>query len=196
MQQEWGLNVAGLLNSTEQQPAAGNTLVDPILQQIEKGIDAAVPPELKKPYMQIVTAGMKVMFDKKTSKYIEQRINEADDIPAGVASGIADLLLLLYNESKRTMSIPAAMLAAFSLMAQALDYAEKTGKLDVTPELVDKCTEATWQAVTTKFGITKDKIDAVVAQSQSQQGAQPAGEEPQAPPQAAAPPPQQPPPGA
>ncbi len=101
---------------------------DPILKQIEDGIEAAVPKELKTAYLRVMAAGMKIMFSKETSKFMEERLENVDDVPKAVAEGIADLLLLVYNESKRTMSIPAAMLAAFSLMSQALDYAEKIGK--------------------------------------------------------------------
>lgn len=149
---------------------------NPILKQIEDGIEASVPAELKKQYMTVVVAGMKVMYSKNTSKFLEQRLNESGDIVKAVSNGIADLLILIFNESGRKMSIPAAMLAAFTLMANALDFAEKAGKVEITPELVTQCTEATWQAATSRFGITKDKIDQVVAQSGkgAQGGAAPA----------------------
>lgn len=173
--------MAGLLNAEQEQsqepemleekvaPESAKSeqgMQDPALKQIEQGIEAAVPKELKKAYMQVLVAGMKVMFSQNTSKFMEQRLANAQDPVQAVSTGIADLLMLIYNESKRTMSIPAAMLAAFSLMAQALDYAEKIGAIQVTPELIEQCTEATWQAATAKFGITKDKIDQVIAQSQ------------------------------
>ena len=161
--------------------AAVSDVQDPILKQIEDGIEAAVPKELKSAYLRVVTAGMKVMFSKETSKFMDQRIQQGGDPVQAVSSGIADLLILIYNESKRTMSIPAGMLAAFTLMAQALDYWEKSGNGEVTPELVEQCTDATWQAVTAKFGISRDQIDQVIAQAQGGQGAQPqeAAQEPQ-----------------
>jgi hypothetical protein len=163
------------------QAQPGGDLQDPILKQIEKGIEAAVPKELKSAYLRIITSGMKIMFSKETSKFMDERLEKSGDIVQAVSEGIADMLVLIYNESKRTMSIPAAMLAAFTLMAQALDFAEKTGKAEVTPELIDQCTEATWQAVTAKFGISKEQVDQVIAQSQGGQGEQP--QEPQAAPQ-------------
>lgn len=166
------------------QPSAGSDLQDPILKRIEQGIEQAVPKELKKAYMAVVVSGMKIMFSKETSQFMDQRMQQSGDIVQAVSTGIADLLMLIYGESNRKMSIPAAMLAAFTLMAQALDYAEKVGAVEVTPELIDQCTEATWQAATTKFGITKDKIDQVIAESQ---GGQPQAEQPpqEAQPQAA-----------
>ena len=155
----------GLLNAKPdggvQQPQQSS---DPILSQIEQGIEAKVPPEMKKAYMAVVVAGMKVMFDAKTSKFMEQRLSASDDIVTNVANGIADLIMLIYNESKRTMSIPAAMLAAITLMCKALDYAEKTMGVKVDQQMAAACTKATTTACMNKFGITQDKIDQAIAQ--------------------------------
>tara|TARA_R110000868_G_scaffold198965_8_gene445564 strand:+ start:196 stop:717 length:522 start_codon:yes stop_codon:yes gene_type:complete len=164
--------MAGLLNTSKVDAAPENAGVsDQILKQIQNGVEAAVPKELKQDYMRVVAAGMRLMYDQKTSKFMDERMSQSEDAPTAVAKGISDLLLLLYNESGKKMSIPAAMLAAFYLMAEALDYAEKVGKVEVTNEVVDQCTEATWKAVTERFGITKDKIDQVIAQSQGGQAA-------------------------
>ena len=153
----------GLLNAKPeaQKPQQSS---DPIINQIEQGIEAKVPPEMKKAYMAVVVAGMKVMFDPKTSKFIAERLGASDDIVNNVATGIADLIMLIYNESKRTMSIPAAMLAAITLMCKALDYAEKTMGVKVDSQMAAACTKATTTACMNKFGITQDKIDQAIAQ--------------------------------
>jgi len=157
--------------------ARESSLANPLHQQLEIEIEEAVPKELKTPYLRVVTAGMRVMFDPKTTKLMQERLIQGSNIVEAVASGIADLLALLHNESRRQMSIPAAMLAAFTLMAQALDFAEKAGKVQVTKELIAQCTQATWKAATEKFGITQEKINAVIAQSQGQAQSEKASEE-------------------
>lgn len=149
--------------SPPQASADGQNLTDPILKQIEQGIEAKIPPELKQGYMQVVAAGMRVMFDPQTAKFTQQRLDAGGDPVQGVAQAISDLLVLLYHESKKQMSIPAAMLAAITLMCQALDVAEKIGKIQVTKELVAQCVKATTAMCMQKFGIGQEQIQQALA---------------------------------
>ena len=165
----------GILNAQPAQkaaPGASQDLTNPILEQIQDGIEAAVPKELKRDYLAIVVSGMTIMFSKETSKFMDERLAQSQDTPTAVASGIADLMLLIYNESKKTMSIPAGMLASFSLMCEALDYGSKIGKIEIDQEIVTACTDATWKAVTEKFGMSQEKINQVIAQGQQGQADQ------------------------
>lgn len=177
----------GLLNANKmaapampadnQSAEADQQLDSPILKQIEAGIEAKVPPELRKAYLQAVVAGMELMFNEKTSKFIDERLQESDDIVGNVSKGIADLMILLYNESKQTMEIPAAMLAALTLMCQALDYAEQKFGTKITSEIAAACAKATTLATMQKFGITPDKLQQAAVERD--QGQSPTGEEQQ-----------------
>jgi len=163
--------MAGLISTpqqTTQQPAqqADNKISNPILQKIQDQIEQKVPADLKKDYLAVVVAGMKVMFSPETSNMMMDRLKASDDVVKNVSSGIADLLALLYQESGQKMSVPAAMFAAIVLMCQALDVAEKTMGIEITPDLASACAEETAKASMAKFGID----DAAVENAIQQQG--------------------------
>lgn len=155
--------MAGLISTPQSaaqqpEPQTENKISDPILQKIQKQIEAKVPPDLKKDYLAVVVAGMKVMFSPETSNLLMDRLKASDDVVKNVSSGIADLLALLYQESGQKMSVPAAMFAAIVLMCQALDVAEKTMGIQITPDMAAACAEATAKASMAKFGIDDQKV--------------------------------------
>ncbi|HXE49563.1 MAG TPA: hypothetical protein VN663_14385 [Ramlibacter sp.] len=164
---------AGGAQQAAPQGASAQNLSDPILQQVEQGIEEKVPPDLKKDYDSIVLAGMDVMFNPKTSDLIEQQLDAQGDIVDNVADGISKLMMIIYNESQGRMSIPAAGLACVTLMCQALDYWEKTRDGQVTDDLVAQATKATVMKTLQRFGISQQQVDQTVAAGQAQGGGQP-----------------------
>jgi hypothetical protein len=159
--------------------AGAETLDDPVLKQIEQGIEQSVPAEHRKMYDSIVVAGMNVMFSKETSQMMDQQLAAQGDPVTNVADGIAKLIVIVFNESKQQPDqfAPAAGLASITLMCQALDYAEQAKGIEVTPELAAQCTKLTVTKVMEKFGISQQQLDQVVAIGQQQQG----GAQPQQP---------------
>lgn len=143
-------------------PTAGPGKLDPTLQKIQDGVEAKLPPELKQPYLQVVVAGMRVMFDPATHGLMVERLNQGEDISKSIAFGIAALIGQIYIQSGKKMSIPAAMAASITLMCQALDFAEKSKGLQITPELAATCAQATTRAAMAKFGIGQQQIDQAV----------------------------------
>lgn len=142
---------------------------DPILAQVEQGIEEQVPDDLRQGYDAIVLSGMDVMYNPKTADLMNQQLAQSDDVVANVSDGIAKLMMILYSESKGQFSIPAAGLASISLMCQALDYWEKTGGGEVTEDLVAQATKATMLKVLEKFGITGKQLQQVMAAGQQAQ---------------------------
>lgn len=182
--------MAGLLtpeanNTTAPQQGGVQPPEDPILAQVERGIEEQVPADLRQGYDAIVLSGMDMMFNPKTADLMNQQLAQSDDIVNNVAEGIAKLMVILYNESKGAFSIPAAGMASITLMAQALDYWEKTGGGEITEDMVAQATKATMMQVLEKFGITGDQLQQVMAAGQQAQaggaGAEPAqgGAQPQ-----------------
>lgn len=160
--------MAGLLDNTKPQGGANaaQQIKDPMLQQIEQGVEQQVPPNLKKGYDAIMLAGLQVMFSKETSNLLNQQLESNPDIVAAVSEGIAKLMMIIYSESKGKMDIPAAGLACISLMAVALDYWEKAYGGEVTPEIISEATKETMKKTLEKFGITGDQLEQVMAAGQ------------------------------
>ena len=183
-----GLLNYGAANSPVSQGAKQQSkIANPELQSIEDGIEAKVPPELKNKYNSIVVAGMRIMFDKSTSKYLEDHLASSQDVVKTISTDIPKLLLLIYRESKidrsndenqKVQFIGAAMLAGRTLMCQALDYAEKTGRVQVTTEIIDQCTAALSVSMPAAFGITKEMMAKQVGVQGGAPDAQAASQEP------------------
>lgn len=142
---------------------------DPILKQIQDGIDAKVSPNLKRDYLAVVVAGMKVITDPKSSQRIVQKLRTTQNLPQDVAQGTANIMALVANSSNGNINVPAAMPASIVIMCQILDLAEKTAGLKLTPDIAAQCTKATADAVLEKFGADDQKVNAVVQSAQAQQ---------------------------
>ncbi len=157
------------------QDASAASLNDPMLKQIEDGIEQAVPPEMKSMYQSIVVAGMNVMFSKETSNLMDQQLAVSDDVVANVSDGIAKLMMIIYNEAKQPADkfVPAAGLASLTLMCQFLDYAEQAKGVKLDETMIADCTKATTQKVLEKFGIKQDQVNQVIAAGQQGGAAQP-----------------------
>jgi len=185
--------MAGLLNpnqSAPQAPQAGgmpqaggnagaDTLNDPVLKQIEQGIEDSIPAEKKDAYLAIVVAGMQIMFSKETSQLLDRTLAMEGDPATNIAQGIPKLLILIYNESRKAvpdgqeggMDVTMAVPAAITLLCQAADYAEQVKAIEVTPELMAKMTKETMTATLKAFGISEDQINKTI-QAGQQAGAQ------------------------
>lgn len=206
--------MAGLLNPNPQASAqptqsqdgavsqdmqgSSESLNDPILKQIEQGIEEKIPPEMKDKYLAIVVSGMQIMFSKETSALLDKTLDMQGDMVSNLSQGIAKLMVLIYNESKKGspqgdensgMDVRMAVPAAISLLCQALDYAEHAKGVKVTPEMAAAATKQTMLATLKMFGISSDQISKTIQAGQQGGGAQPdQSSDPNAAPQGAAPP--------
>jgi hypothetical protein len=160
------------------QPSSAPPLTDPILVQIEKGVEAKVPKQLASIYKSLVVGGMAIMFSPQTHGLMQKRLSSGPDMTANVSSAIADLIVGIINTIGKRMSkqqqqllIPASVLASVTLMCQMLNYAEKTSGQPVTAQEASGCAQATTQAVLQKFGIGPQQVQQVVQQGKAKQGA-------------------------
>lgn len=149
--------------------------MNPQLQKIKDQITAKVPAEKKEAYQRIYLAGMKVMFDAQTHKLMLQALNKPGELSENIGEGIGQLLGTLYQESRKTMPIDVAMLAAIDLMCEALDFIEQTGKAEITNDLIAQSAQAVLAHTAQIFGITPQMMADVVrkAQAGQQPGQQP-----------------------
>ena len=149
------------------QPDAGTAVTDNQLQKIISGIEAKIKPADMDAYQRIVAAGMKVMFSQATHALMVKALQSGPDPSQAVGSGIANLIAVLFKESNQTMPLKEAIPASVTLMAHALDYAEKTMGLQVTSELIADCTQTTVQFIMQRFGISKGRLNTMVANAHS-----------------------------
>jgi hypothetical protein len=162
--------MAGLINAKK--------ISDPILRQIESGIDKKVPPQLRSNYTSIIVASMKIIYSSEASKRIADKLRSSQDVQADVSQGTANIIAMVYNEVSKNMDdkakvnfINASMPACISLMCQLLDFAEKLGAIEVTKDIAAEVSIATSKEMLKKFGITDEMVDNAVAQGQNKGGA-------------------------
>ena len=171
------------------------TLTDPLLKSTMKQIDAAIPPEMKRDYLAIVTAGLSMMYNSKThplmAEYLEQ-VKKAQYNPTMIAHGVVKMLSVIHRESKGQMNVGVAPAAALVLLLYVLEYMEKTQGFDATKEVLAETSMQVMAGLNTLFGMTDQKIHEAVKRGSGPEAAS-ASPGQSVPPQSAAPGPTAPP---
>jgi len=130
-----------------------------ILQQVEQNITQKVDPSMAQAFERIVTAGLKVMYDPRTHPLMVKQLSKPGD-PATVAGeGAGALLGMLYKESKGTMPIKPAVLAAQIWLCEGLDFMAQAGQIQITDELVANATKSLLSHILQIFGVNPNKIN-------------------------------------
>lgn len=141
----------------------------PMLDQIRQRTEESVPPELQDGYDAIVNAGLDLLFNKKTHRYMEEFL--ADFTKRNpqhhallLAQGIMKLFSVIHQQSQGKMQVEVGSLAAITLLCYVLDFMEKTNRLTVTKSLVDNAIAATVSGFFAWAGITKEQADEAIRQ--------------------------------
>jgi hypothetical protein len=130
-----------------------------ILQQVEQAITQKVDPSMAQAFERIVTAGLKVMYDPQTHPMMVKQLSKPGD-PATIAGeGAAALLGLLYKESKGSMPIKPAVLAAQIWLCEGLDFMAQAGQIEITNDLVAEATKSLMSHILQIFGVNPNKIN-------------------------------------
>lgn len=95
-----------------------------------------VPPSMREAYAKVVNAGMKIMFDKSTHKFMQQQMAAEGEIDDKLAEGVGQLMGMLLQNSKGAFPQQLIIPAGIELMMHAADYAAQTGQDEVTPDLM------------------------------------------------------------
>jgi hypothetical protein len=147
-----------------------------------------MPPELQEPYQRVVTAGMKVMFDPKSRNQVMALLQQEGPLAQKLGQAIAGLLLMMFEQSNKTMPPQVMIPAGVELLSHAVDLLAKAGQ-QVSPQEIAAATEIFITTMLKKFNIDPNKLQEGIAQGAGrQQPAAPAEQPaPEAPPQEGAP---------
>ncbi len=138
--------------------------MNPILEKIKDTIRAKVTAPNKQDFERVVTAGKKIMFDKKTHANLEMIKNpEARKDPINtVSKGIAGLMWVMYMQSKQSMSPEVLVMAGIVLMCEFFDFAERGLGIEITNEVVARTTQNLAEILIKKLGITPDQLQQAI----------------------------------
>lgn len=153
------------------QELADQELEDPILAQVEQNVEKSVPPELKEIYDGIINAGMDIMADPKMLQYFHERMMKDDDIPKNTAEGVGALIGMIFDNTHfktapddvKQQFMDAMQMAGISLMAHALDIAEKSGGIQLNEQIINEATSATTEVLLQMVGWDQEKLKGVMS---------------------------------
>jgi hypothetical protein len=131
---------------------------NPQLEQVEQAVQAKVPPDLMPAFERIVTAGLKVMYAPETRQMLANQLKQPGDPAQIVGEGIAKLMGILYQQSKGTMPMKAAIPAAQVLTCEAIDFAAKAGIMQVSSDTIAQTTKEMVTYLLQVFGFSQAKI--------------------------------------
>lgn len=119
------------------------------LQKIDEQLRAKVDPKNQKYFRKVVLAGLKAMYSKETNKdmlMVSDPKTFLKDPVSNMVKGIEGLMWTLYTHSgpekdqDPQMPLDVLILAAMILMVNAMDYAEKTLKVQFTNDMIADAT--------------------------------------------------------
>lgn len=132
------------------------------LQAVEQAVQEKIPANMQAAFQRIVAAGMKVMYSPQTRQMLQNQMNQPGEPTEIAGEGVAKLIAMLFKESKATMPMQAAVPAAQVLLCEGLDFMEKSGKLKVDNDTIAAATQAMVAYLLQIFGITQDKLGALM----------------------------------
>lgn len=157
---------------------------DEQLKSLASAVEKNVPKNLRRQYLSLVAAGRQLMLSKQMEREAQtlfSRIQSPQQLPGVVAHGIVKVISLLVKPAGKSFSIPAANLAAITLMEVGLRYASSATNIPITDTMVNHTTVAIVQGLMQLFKITPDQtkaaFDYAKAHGPAKPGEQPAEEE-------------------
>ena len=148
---------------------------DSSLVKIEQQTQAKIPQQYQQSYQRAIAAGVHIMYSPKGLGLMKKQFTKPGDPAFNIGEGVAKLIGIMYEQSKRTMPVQIAVPAAMFFMSEALDFLAKSGQIKLTPDFIAQTAKETGSSVLQLFGVTPDKLQALVAKH---------GGQPQLPPQA------------
>jgi hypothetical protein len=156
-----------------------NQKANPLLVKTEQAVRAKLKPDQAKAFQKIVTAGLRILDSEQTHQMIAGQLKQQAEPTEIAGSGVAKLMGVMINQSKGTMPMKAGIPAATVLLLEALDRLEELGKIEITNDTLAAAMQSMSSALMQLFGVTPDKLSAMM---KAKQGGQP---QPEAPPEQA-----------
>lgn len=138
--------------------APGAVDVDAILAKVQ------IPPKFQAIYQKAVLSGMRIMFDAKSHKMMEDQLAKPGPLPDKMAEGMTGLIYMLWTQSNKTLPPQIIVPLTFTLTLKAFDFLQKSGDAEATKEVLGEAVEKSLTSVMTKFGVTPDQIPQILQQ--------------------------------
>lgn len=91
--------------------------------ELRDGLRENVPPPMREAYDKLVTAGMKIMFDKSTHHLMQEQMQGEGPIDERLSEGVASLMAMMLKNSNGAFPQQLIIPAGIELMLHAADFA-------------------------------------------------------------------------
>ena len=116
-----------------------------------------LPPTLESAYQHAVAAGMEILLAQETQDEIMQALQLPGDVTDKLAQGIAGLMLVLFDQTNKTMPPQVIIPAGIELLVHAAEFLDKSGT-EVSDKEVAAATASMIQILLKKFGVDPQKM--------------------------------------
>ena len=139
--------------------------MNPLLEKTKQAILQSADERLRPVIQKVVDAGLKVMFSPETRELTLRQLKGGAD-PEAIGAGAAKLMGVLFNQSKGTIPMQAAIPASTILLCEALQFLEDAGVAQVNQDLLAQSMKATGSSILQMFGVTPDKLQGMIGNQQ------------------------------
>jgi hypothetical protein len=133
---------------------------------VKKNIN--MPPELQEAYERVVIAGMKVMFSKESHRAMLAEIQRGGPVAERLGKGISGLVLMLFQESNKTMPPEVIIPAGMELLMRAVDFLKDSGLEKVNNKDVGDAMEIMITTILKTFGIGPEQMQQMLNQASNE----------------------------
>jgi hypothetical protein len=168
--------MAPLLNATT--PAPSSSAKARSLPALRTKLKSAMRPEMKAAVDSVVTAGLKILYSRERqgkTRAIYKQIQQGGFSPQQLATGMMNLMTIIFHASGRKAPLEALYPAGAILLTYVLEDLHKTHGLAVTDDLISQVSKLMFQ-------LFQQNVGQSVNAAGSQTGATPPGMPPGAPP--------------
>lgn len=128
-----------------------------IVKQVETKIESQLPDGVRANVQKIVVAGLKYAM-KDGADGLLGHLKGSQDPVGDIVKGVIAIIGLLRKAARGAMPQNAMIPAAFILVLQGLDFAERAGILKVTNEEVNTATKLFANTLLPHLGVTPEKM--------------------------------------
>ena len=127
-----------------------------------QAMEAAMPPEMKQAYDQVLIAGKKMLYGKEAAQAVDSIM--ADDnipVPNKLGEGVANLVVMMDNQGNGTIPKEVIIPVAVTLMFEAADFMHEVG-IEVTEQDIGEALKLMLYGVFEAYGMPADQLDKMV----------------------------------
>lgn len=131
---------------------------NPVLKEMILKIEAQLTPQQKTKYLPIVNAGMKILFDDRTHKFVKETVRGSKELTKDAVRGTLWIIGQIANASKGTIAVEMAAPAAIVLLCYVVDFMEDMTGGRTSPDTIAKMVQTVTVETLKLFGITQEKL--------------------------------------